>query len=533
MAAAQVPMPFDLTDWDAFLPLVPGVNWDSDTSDAVKQFFLNCHMTQPINVETLTDKDLVEGKADVRWPKDRPLIKAAIRKVLLFVQDASTANHDALTIAAEIEKADKIAQGVVSAQRAAAPALPGANGAPQVGAGGAVGGTLAIQDQSQRLAMLGMDPSAISVATVLAGGSKVVDVGALLGGIKDQCNLSGYSYQLRADQIVFQLLQDHTTAAKARSARAFMYVDFTKPNMLPPYISVESVGGKQRLASEEFQLSGKAGDSLNVGSIHAAYRQAFQTPRWFRHTNQWVAVFWTKYVPVAIATEQLSLADCLHHFSNVLRLIEDLRQKRESVHLALLYEDRVRYSWARRAEALDTTLNISEAVKKLDKEVMADCKVRLASVLAEVGLSQGAGGGSSSARALQEATAETVLKRQQEAASMQTSRSEQAEKKMNLQAKALQDKVETLRAESTSGFISNNQFRKAQWEARIQGDREARGRARDRSRSRSWRRSRSRGRGGYHGGKGGGKHRGKGKSDRGRNDRGGDGYRGGGGRGGR
>ncbi len=72
----------DLDDWQTLVDDCPTIDQKPETKAAVIKFFTDAHFATPISVLTLTAADLVDGVADVLWPRTQPLHLAACRLCL-------------------------------------------------------------------------------------------------------------------------------------------------------------------------------------------------------------------------------------------------------------------------------------------------------------------------------------------------------------------------------------------------------------------------------------------------------------------
>ena len=80
--------------------------------------------------------------------------------------------------------------------------------------------------------------SAIGLAAALAP-VKQVNVNDLLSAVE----LQDMTYDLHIEQSVIEIMTAETSLAKAQSRRPFMFVDLTGRDILPMWLSPQSVGG--------------------------------------------------------------------------------------------------------------------------------------------------------------------------------------------------------------------------------------------------------------------------------------------------
>ena len=96
-----------------------------------------------------------------------------------------------------------------------------------------------------------------------------------------------------------------------------------------------------------------------------------------------------RYLPAAVACENLTLADGIPFFDKFMRLVEET--KTESFHFALVYEALEKHGWQERAESPDPDLDIAKECKVVEKVLMATARTRLTPTLREEEIGQANG----------------------------------------------------------------------------------------------------------------------------------------------
>jgi hypothetical protein len=165
---------------------------------------------------------------------------------------------------------------------------------------------------------------------------------------------------------------------------AFTYMDLTRKPFLPMWLPQDSIGGKSILGSEWDNMSAGSHDGT-LQQLGAALKAVSSQPRFFRSFTQWAAAF-DKYVVAAVASKQLTWPAIMSYRSIIFELSEQMRIEGKDSFLAILYDDVLRKQLSHRAEQRDPSLNLGEAFKTLDKQVLEACKVRLDGVLKQVGV---------------------------------------------------------------------------------------------------------------------------------------------------
>lgn len=234
-------------------------------------------------------------------------------------------------------------------------------------------------------AMVGGETSAAAVAAALSSASVEVDVHAQL--VKAGC--PSLPYQLQPDLPVWQAVAAESEAAKKANRVAFAYIDLTAKEVLPLWMAPDTVGGKIVLPGE---ADGAVRGPMNanaLGQLGAALKTALGSPRFFRTYAQWLSAF-VRYVPVAIAHGHMSLAAVIGHLGVMSRIVEEGRQKGNSEHLAVLYDEMLRRQVARRALKRDPDLDVEAVFMKADKQLVESARSRLDAVLQVAGIKGGA-----------------------------------------------------------------------------------------------------------------------------------------------
>ena len=76
--------------------------------------------------------------------------------------------------------------------------------------------------------------------------------------------------------------------------------------------------------------------------------KAFGKSRFLKNKKQWMLTFITRYLPAALATQQMTLVAAITHFDNICRLYNKyIVNNKETPHLVTFYEDRRRHEWAK------------------------------------------------------------------------------------------------------------------------------------------------------------------------------------------
>ena len=332
--------------WSDFLGKVDEAVTDKTHVEAVIKLFLDAGIASPAAVDGILESDLNFTTID-----ELPIRAFARRAFRAALQAVQARSSQAAAFSATLPVGE-LALATVRSESGASPS-------PMV-----------TQAVSGMIEVLGKDASALAVAQAMAHGDKSVPVTQIL---KDE-GLDALSFHLRVDDAVWQLLNSENEAATVASRKSFSYVDLTCKSMLPLWMPVASVGGKQLEGTSEWL--DPSSSSHTLGALGQALKAATSTPRFFRSLAQWVAVF-SRYVVAAVAMGQLSWPAVVGHIDVVTRVSEESRLGGDSAFLALLYDDLLRRSFADRALKRDPALNIETEIVTTNKEILELAKSRL------------------------------------------------------------------------------------------------------------------------------------------------------------
>ena len=281
----------------------------------------------------------------------------------------------------------------------------------------------------------GSDSSALALANILQTG-KHVDASAKLSA----SSMTGLPFTLQADQSIWQLFEAENSAALNPQRKAFTYVDLTVKGLLPLWVLPEAIGGRMSLPGEmEDLIPGANQSTLTVRQLAAALGGVSASPRFFRNFAQWSGAYW-RATCVAVPMGQWTWSQSVTHCDTVARLWEEEKHTSSS-YTALLYDDMVRKSWARRAERCDPTFDMEVMTKVIDAPILAAARSRILMVLGAAGISDtGASTGTGQnqiARPDGSVEQESALAKQTAAADALVRRASQATKELAKQQEAL------------------------------------------------------------------------------------------------
>ena len=229
-------------------------------------------------------------------------------------------------------------------------------------------------------------------------------------------NLDGLAHGLVPDVALFNLLSSEKKVAQIASRAAFLYVDLTAKEVLPTWLTAESVGGK---------APGVEGTSATntVEALGAALRAASSTARSFKSFPQWLAAY-TRYGAAAIACDNITVCMFLAYQSVIARIAEDQRVRGKPIHLAFIYDELFRRSIAQRLRQGEV-VDMEKAFAKTDEETLEIAKSRFENTLEAASSFDRAGAPMSEFDATQSA-----LSKQMAAADALRSKAERAAKEL-------------------------------------------------------------------------------------------------------
>ena len=226
--------------------------------------------------------------------------------------------------------------------------------------------------------------------------------------VLNDCGLGGVPSFGLVDAKLFNELQAHS-----KQKVGYVYVDLTQRDLLPIWMSPETVGGRTVVSGDDESPLDERSPTGNIQQLQDALKKATSNPRWFRSVVQWVPCF-LRYSMVALATKQLKLQDIFGHMQTVTRIEIDVRGKSKNpTAFAILYDEMRRKNWASRAERGDPTLDISTEAWSIDEELLKSVGSRLQHTLEAAGVAKAVlPEPSSSSTALLHASRESSLAKQ-------------------------------------------------------------------------------------------------------------------------
>ena len=212
--------------WDVLLKLMADNEELLGTAahlETVVKFFTNAHYMSPGDVVGARSEDFVEGEECVKWPSGPP--KPCIRRIMDFINELYVMRKD---------KASKEARRMTSPppeRRSADATSPSAAG----------GGSPYTKDQETRLRLLGMDPTVMAATAAMKEGKMIEPLELLKAR-----NFGPLAFTHVVPKSVFTLMMADTEEANREGRQFFFFIDFLSKEMLPVWLSPESVGGKKK-----------------------------------------------------------------------------------------------------------------------------------------------------------------------------------------------------------------------------------------------------------------------------------------------
>ena len=180
--------------------------------------------------------------------------------------------------------------------------------------------------------------SALAMAQILAP-PKVVDTVALLRG----AHLDDLPFALQIDQPMIERMSAETDSAKRSGRKPFLFVELASKEILPLWVTPESVGGRPE--EEVDQLQDKEVSSL--AKLGAALRGATEGKRCFTSVAQWSSAY-MRYVPFAVSLGHLTWAESMVHFNTIMQLVEEEKLQGRGPAVAFVYDELIRRQLERR-----------------------------------------------------------------------------------------------------------------------------------------------------------------------------------------
>ena len=180
-------------------------------------------------------------------------------------------------------------------------------------------------------------------------------------------------------------MNQESVEAKAAGRKAFLFVDLTAKEVLPVWLTPESVGGK---FNDEEALSLAGGENISSLTQLGQALSATEGQRFFRSFPQWSAAYW-RWVPVAVALDQASWVAAILHHDLVAKICETERNEGRGPYLGFIYSEMVRKQISARALKNDPDLEVQEAMATMDKSILEVARTRLEAALRSAGLISG------------------------------------------------------------------------------------------------------------------------------------------------
>ena len=240
---------------------------------------------------------------------------------------------------------------------------------------------LQMHAEQERIRMLGGSKATTQALSNALGGSTVsFDTKTRLAG----AGLSNLIFYHTPADSLFQVLNQATINSRlAGQLVVFTFVDLTCPELIPPWITMEDIGGR---ADEIEGFVDATGHVETIARLGKALTAGLEKKRIFRSLPQWISAF-MRYMCVAVTVGQLDWGLGMIHMQNMMRLYEECNASdpRAGLVLIVLYDELLRFQIASRAERKDPELCLVRSFQKLNKEVLAEAKSKLEDTLHRVG----------------------------------------------------------------------------------------------------------------------------------------------------
>ena len=327
------------SDWKSFLEAVDETPPEAATLKEATDFLLAAKLTDPQSAAGITIERLEKSPA---YPTTLPT-----QAFLARAMDALAA--------------------VTAARRAS------------LGANVMAAGSAAAPSASSALALAGM------IAPL-----KAADTSSIL----TTAGLADLPFSMRIEQSLVDKMAAETEQAKRQGRSPFLYVELASRDVLPLWITPESVGGRPE--EEQDQLEDQSVTSL--ARLGQALHKATEGKRCFTSVTQWTAAFF-KYVPFAVALGHFSWAQAMMHVQTVLKLAEEEKAEGRGPAMAFIYEDMLRKQLERRCLANDPTLKVMDLLSEPDRATLSAARQRVMSAMKTIPAKAQSQGDGSLARA--------------------------------------------------------------------------------------------------------------------------------------
>jgi hypothetical protein len=120
--------------------------------------------------------------------------------------------------------------------------------------------------------------------------------------------------------------------------------------------------------------------SGTISTLARALSKVSKPTRYFKSVPLWTASF-VRYLPAAVAAEQMTLATGMVHMDMCLRISEECRMKGEHAGIGIVYDELKRRSWAEKAKSR-ATFDIEQEARTYDEEFVRRAKTVLSQRIA-------------------------------------------------------------------------------------------------------------------------------------------------------
>ena len=232
--------------WSSFLLAVDEHPPKSNVIEGVSSWLSERGITDPRMLEGVSEADVDSNNP----PKDL-ITKAFLKRTLRCVEVAQQAKRQKALNPVEKSPAN------------------GLNGG-ELGCAG---------DMSRLLSVVGGDSSALALAQGILGGPKTLDISQRI----ENSTLKGLPFHMQAEAKIWQQLEADSAAAAAcvPPRVAFTYIDLTSKEVLPLWLSPDTIGGKVSMSGESEWCIDANASLKTLGQLGAALSSATQTPKFF------------------------------------------------------------------------------------------------------------------------------------------------------------------------------------------------------------------------------------------------------------
>ena len=198
-------------------------------------------------------------------------------------------------------------------------------------------------------------------------------------------DLSKLPFDFTPSTDVCSILLTENQAAAKNKRQPMSYIVLSEQAFLPEWVPPDAVGGIAHHIKPDMHLATDS-EKKDALTMMNGLNKAFEKTRFFMKKEHWMLA-WTRVLPLLLASRQWTFVEWMVHYDQICKLFE-LNQGQGGDYLIVYYEDRLRKELSDRC-AKGNRINLAEACRKTNEQLMETCKAKLQAVLSAAGVQDG------------------------------------------------------------------------------------------------------------------------------------------------